>query len=163
MISFKIRKYEKRDINSIKNIWNSIVDDGESYMYDEEFSTEEIEKMLENQSAVYCGVNDKDEVIGFYILHPNFMGRGGHIANATYGIHKNYRGFGVGRELGKHSIEMAKKLNFKAIQFNAVISTNIGAVYLWESLEFKRIGEIPKAFVKNDGKVVSLYIYHRYI
>ena len=163
MTNLHIRCYEEKDIDTIRLLWNSIIDEGKSYLYNEHFSIEEITQMLKSQDAVYCAVNDNDEMVGFYILHPNFVGRGKHIANATYGVNKNYRGSGIGKMLGKHSLEIAKELGFKAIQFNAVVSTNIGAVHLWESLGLKRVGEIPQAFVKDNGSVVSLYLYYKSI
>ena len=161
MTGFYIRKYEEKDMVAIQSLWNSIIDEGESYIYTEHFSSDKIAQMLESQDAVYCAVNEADKVIGFYILHPNFAGRASHIANAAYAVNKNDRGVGIGKMLGSHSLRTAKDLGFRAIQFNAVVSTNIGAVQLWESLGFTRIGEIPEAFEKNDGKLVPLYIYYR--
>ncbi len=46
---------------------------------------------------------------------------------------------------------------FAAIQFNAVVSTNTGAIRLWESLGFETIGVVPDAFRLPGGDTASSY------
>jgi len=56
------------------------------------------------------------------------------------------RNMGIGYQLGLHSLNVAKEHDFLAIQFNAVVSTNIASNKLWIKLGFQKIGEIPGAF-----------------
>jgi hypothetical protein len=44
-------------------------------------------EILNDQKAIYYSEFNR-EVIGFYILHDNFQGRGNHISNALYAIKK---------------------------------------------------------------------------
>ncbi|WP_010233019.1 GNAT family N-acetyltransferase [Clostridium arbusti] len=155
-----IRKFKNEDIHSIESIWNEVIDEGESFFWKEHFSTNKILEILNNQKAIYCSEFNR-EVIGFYILHGNFPGRGKHISNALYAIKKEFRGKGIGKMLGQHSIEIAKECGYKAMQFNSVVSTNIASVCLWEGLGFIRVGQIKNAFIKYNNEIVDIYIYHK--
>lgn len=141
-----IDEFRKEDINSIEYIWNEVIDEGESFFWKEHFSNSKVSEILFNQKAVYCAKYN-GQVVGFYILHDNFPGRGNHIANALYAIKKEFRGKGIGKILGEHSIRTAKEYGYKAMQFNSVVSTNIAAVHLWESLGFNRVGQVDNAFM----------------
>ncbi|AGK96099.1 GNAT family N-acetyltransferase [Clostridium pasteurianum] len=155
-----IEKFKEEDINSIKYIWNEVIDEGESFFWREHFSNSKISEILFNQRAVYCAKYN-GKVIGFYILHDNFPGRGNHIANALYAITKEFRRKGIGKILGKHSIKVAQECGYKALQFNSIVSTNIASVNLWESLGFNRIGQVSSAFTRNNNEVVDIYIYFK--
>lgn len=155
-----IREFKNEDINSIESIWNGVIDEGDSFFWKEHFSTDTISEILNNQKAIYCSVAN-GEVVGFYILHDNFPGRGNHIANALYAVKKEFRGQGIGKILGEHSIKTSKECGYKAMQFNSIVSTNIASVRLWETLGFNRVGQIEKAFVKENNEVADIYIYHK--
>lgn len=85
------------------------------------------------------------EVLGCYVLRPNRAGRGGHVANASYAVAERARGRGVGRQMGLHSLEEARRRGFRAMQFNFVVSTN-PALELWKRLGFRVVGTLPGAF-----------------
>jgi ribosomal protein S18 acetylase RimI-like enzyme len=60
----------------------------------------------------------------------------------------------------EHSQDVAKKLGYKAMQFNFVAATNDGAVRLWNSLGFVTVGCLPKAFNHpSKGYVDALVMY----
>jgi len=44
------------------------------------------------------------------------------------------------------SQDQARRLKFRAMQYNLVVSTNEGAVRLWEKLGFRTVGTLPGAF-----------------
>ena len=100
-------------------------------------------------------------IVGGYVLRPNQPGRGSHVANATYLVSADARGHGVGKQLGEHSIAEARRVGFTAIQFNAVVSTNSGAITLWKKLGFDIIGVVPSGYRRGDGRFVDLLILHR--
>lgn len=160
LYNITIEEFKEEDINSIEYLWNEVIDEGNSFFWREHFSKNEIKQILNTQKAVYCAKYN-GEVIGFYILHDNFPGRGNHIANALYAIKKEFRGKGIGKILGEHSIRISKECGFKAMQFNSVVSTNIASVHLWESLGFTRVGRINNAFVKSKDDIVAIYIYYK--
>ncbi|MCP3918852.1 MAG: GNAT family N-acetyltransferase [bacterium] len=89
---------------------------------------------------------DDAEVVGSYTIKPNHPGRGAHVANAGYMVAESRRGRGIGYTLGEHSIETARALGYRALQFNQVVATNETAVRLWERPGFVVIGRAPQAF-----------------
>ena len=98
------------------------------------------------------------KILGTYIIKPNQIDRGNHIANCSYMVHPNVQGKGIGKQLCQHSIEFAKESGYFAIQFNMVVSTNVGAVKLWEALGFRIIGTTPGGFRHPSIGLVDTYI-----
>ena len=97
---------------------------------------------------------------GYYILHPNNIGRCAHVANASYLMDKRFRGMGLGRPLVAHSIETAKALGFRGMQFNAVVAGNRPALTIYEGLGFYRVGTIPGGFRLKSGAYSDMYILY---
>ena len=95
-------------------------------------------------------------VLGMYILHPNNIGRCGHIANASYAVERSVRGRGVGEALVRDSLKQAKAHGFTVMQFNAVVATNTRALHLYEKVGFTRLGVIPKGFRLPDGTYADI-------
>jgi ribosomal protein S18 acetylase RimI-like enzyme len=56
------------------------------------------------------------------------------------------RGSGVGRAMCEYVIARAKDQGYAAMQFNAVVSTNVHAIELYRKLGFVTIGTVPEAF-----------------
>ena len=97
-------------------------------------------------------IDDKtNKTLGLYILHPNNVGRCGHICNASYAVSKTARGRGIGRILVKDCISRAKTLGFRILQFNAVVASNTPALNLYKDLGFTQLGVIPKGFKNKNG------------
>lgn len=94
---------------------------------------------------------DSNEVVGLYILHPNNVGRCGHISNASYAVKKSKRGMHIGEFLVKDCLAKAKEIGFKILQFNAVVATNTSALKLYAKLGFTQLGIIPNGFLMKDG------------
>lgn len=106
-------------------------------------------------AQTYCGVAEVDgKVLGLYILHPNNVGRCGHICNASYAVSSKNRGQHIGEKLVLDCIRQAHEEGFRVLQFNAVVRTNIHARHLYERIGFKQLGTIPGGFRMKDG---SLY------
>jgi L-amino acid N-acyltransferase YncA len=156
----QIIKANESHYNAILEIWNEVILEGKSFFWKNPFDYNNLVNLLKRQTEVYVVVKDSN-VIGFYILHPNFPDRGNHIANALYAIRKDFRNVGIGYRLGLHSLKVAKEHNFKGIQFNAVVSSNIASNKLWTKLGFRKIGEIPEAFKNADGYFESTNIYYK--
>lgn len=86
------------------------------------------------------------EILGTYYLKPNQPGLGAHVCNAGYIVSAAARRRGVGRSLCVHSLEEARRRGYRAMQFNLVVSTNEGAVRLWQAMGFTIVGTLPGAF-----------------
>lgn len=147
-----IRPYLEGDLPAMAEIWNAIVERGDAFPQEERLGPADAKEFFGGQtlSAVAQDMQS-GEIGGLYILHPNNVGRCGHIANASYAVKEGQRGQGTGRALVLHSLESAKNFGFKIMQFNAVVKTNEGALALYESLGFTRLGVIKNGFRLKDG------------
>jgi RimJ/RimL family protein N-acetyltransferase len=103
------------------------------------------------------------KIVGTYFIKPNQPALGSHVANCGYMVHPAMRGKGVGYTMGLHSVGKARKLGYKAIQFNIVVSTNVVAVRLWEKLGFSIVGTVPQGFHHKELGYVDTYIMHRLV
>lgn len=102
-------------------------------------------------------------IVGTFILKANSPGLGSHVANAGYMVHPQWQGQGIGAQLVQHSLDEAKRLGFKAMQFNLVVATNTRAVKLYERFDFKIVGTLPKAFNHLKLGYVDAYVMHRFL
>lgn len=150
-----IREYTIDDIMKMIEIWNEIIISGDAFPQINELDKHQAEIFFSDQS--FTGVIEiDDEIAGLYILHPNNIGRCGHIANASYAVKNGYRGKSIGEKLILHSMKAAKELNFRILQFNAVTVTNKGALHLYKKLGFKQLGIIPGGFLSKDEEYIDI-------
>ena len=129
-----IRKYKEDDINQMINLWNEVVEDGIAFPQEELLNDSTGTEFFASQS--YCGVavDNSGEVVGLYILHPNNVGRCGHICNASYAVSSKCRGQHIGEKLVLDCMARAKEIGFKILQFNAVVESNTHARHLYKTL-----------------------------
>ena len=155
-----IRKHEERDLPAMIGIWNEVVEDGIAFPQ-EDFLTMETGREFFGEQT-YCGVAEADDgqVVGLYILHPNNIGRCGHIANASYAVKRTIRGAHIGEKLVLDCCESARRNGFKILQFNAVVESNIHARHLYERVGFTQLGTIPKGFRMKDGHYENICPYY---
>ena len=147
-----IREYRRADLPFMTEIWNQIVGEGNAFPQEEMLSEAEAEAFFAGQTC--CGVaqdTESERILGLYILHPNNVGRCGHICNASYAVKSQLRGHHIGEALVKHCMEQGKKLGFRILQFNAVVKSNAPALHLYEKLGFTQLGVIPGGFLMKDG------------
>ena len=155
----EIRKYEHGDLPEMISIWNGVVDEGNAFPQEERLDEESGAEFFSGQS--YCGVAvDADGVCGLYILHPNNVGRCGHICNASYAVTVEKRGLHIGEKLVLDCIEQARAHGFGILQFNAVVATNVHARHLYERLGFTQLGVIPKGFRLKSGEYEDICPYY---
>ena len=137
-------------------IWNQVVEAGVAFPQTEPLTLEEGISFFAEQTLTTVAVGEDGEVLGMYILHPNNIGRCGHIANASYAVARHARGQGVGEALVRDSLKHAKAFGFTVMQFNAVVATNTRALRLYEKVGFTRLGVIPKGFRLPDGTFADI-------
>jgi len=156
-----VRKYTENDVEAMVAIWNQVVEDGVAFPQEEFLNMESGKEFFASQT--YCGVAEDEEgqVLGLYILHPNNIGRCGHICNASYAVAKESRGLHIGEKLVLDCIAQGKECGFRVLQFNAVVRSNTHARHLYERLGFKQLGVIPGGFRMNDGSYVDICPYYR--
>ena len=142
-------------------IWNEVVEDGIAFPQEELLSLETSKKFFAEQSySAVAEDTDSGNIYGLYILHPNNIGRCGHICNASYAVSSNSRGLHIGEKLVSDCLVQGKKHNFSILQFNAVVATNIHARHLYERLGFIQLGTIPKGFRMKDGHYEDICQYY---
>ena len=141
------------------DIWNEVVEDG--IAFPQEDLLNEVSGKVFFGSQSYTGVADDDgKVVGLYILHPNNVGRCGHICNASYAVSSKYRGKHIGEKLVTDCLAKAKDLGFRVLQFNAVVESNVHARHLYERLGFVQLGNIPGGFRMKDGHYENICPYY---
>ena len=98
---------------------------------------------------------------GTYLLKPNQAGPGSHVANCGYIVASWARGRGLGEALCRHSLDTARGLGFRAMQFNSVVSTNRTAIAVWQRCGFSTVGTVPQAFAHPVHGLVDIHVMHR--
>jgi L-amino acid N-acyltransferase YncA len=154
----KIREATLEDSNAIWDIFSAVIKTGDTYVFDPETKKEDLPKYwFASNMKTYVAEKD-NRIIGTYFIKPNQIDLGSHIANCGYMVDKDARGLGAGKQMYAHSVELAKSLGYKAMQFNFVVSTNESAVQLWQKSGFRIIGTIPKGFKHSKLGYVDAYI-----
>lgn len=156
----KLRSYRTEDILELTKLWNQIVEDGCYFPQDEPFTIMEAAEFFAEQTDVVCAF-EETRLIGFYILHPNSVGRCSHVANASYGVADGLRGRGIGRLLVEHSLQNARERGFSGFQFNAVVASNLAAIKLYKELGFREVGTIQGGYREKGGGLTDMIIFYQ--
>lgn len=154
-----VRPYAAADLAAMREIWNEVVDAGQAFPQEERLSPETAAEFFAAQSSTCVAVDGTGRILGLFILHPNNVGRCGHLANASYAVAAAARGRGVGRALVEASLAEAGRQGFRVLQFNAVAVDNTPARRLYEKLGFTPLGIVPGGFRRPDGSYVDICPY----
>lgn len=155
-----IRKYEKDDLPDLIRIWNQVVEDGVAFPQEE--CLDEVSGAEFFAQQTYTAVAEDKEtgkIYGLYILHPNNVGRCGHICNASYAVDRDARGLHIGEKLVEDCLVQGKAHGYGVLQFNAVVASNTHARHLYERLGFTQLGTIPGGFRMKDGTFEDICPY----
>ena len=157
----KIRPATEADRDAIWRIFNEVVAAGDTYALDPRMSREDaLAYWFAPGTHTYVAEAD-GSINGTYILRPNQSGGGSHVANAAFMVPASARGEGIGRAMAEHCLSEARRLGFRAMQFNYVISTNTAAIRLWHDLGFEIVGTLASAFRHPDKGYVDVYVMYR--
>lgn len=156
-----IRPFEAKDLPQMAEIWNEIVSEANAFPQEELLTTDTANDFFSSQTLTAVAEKESTgEIMGLYILHPNNIGRCGHICNASYAVCKKFGGMGIGRKLVKDCMVKGKENGFKILQFNAVVSTNTAARRLYESLGFEQLGTIKGGFRLSNTEYADICPYY---
>ncbi|MCB9304021.1 MAG: GNAT family N-acetyltransferase [Lewinellaceae bacterium] len=158
-----LRTATASDLAAIWRMWKTVMEQDVYYPYDRTYTRQQIEAGWVNLENLIGVAEVEGQIAGAYIVKPNQPGHGSHVANAAYMVDTPFRSMGIGRQLCMHSLAAAKAAGYRAMQFNLVVSTNIGAIKVWESLGFERIGVVPEGFYHVGMGFVDAYIYYRFL
>jgi L-amino acid N-acyltransferase YncA len=157
----KIRPAIESDRDPIWIVFHDVVAAGETYAFDPQMPREDaLAYWFRADTRTYVAENE-GRIVGTYILKANQAGPGSHVANAAFMVAPNTRGRGIGRAMGEHCLSEARRLGFRAIQFNFVVSTNESAIRLWQRLGFKIVGTLPDAFRHPERGYVDVHVMFR--
>lgn len=163
--AMEIREATDADWPAMWAFMRTIVAAGETYAWDRDMAEERARSYWLHKPPLPAGrtlvaVLD-GAVAGTAEFHPNFGGPGSHTANAGFMVDPAFAGRGVGRALGEYVVAAARDEGYRAMQFNAVVSTNVHAVALWKSLGFDILATIPGGFRHPSLGFVGLHIMYR--
>jgi len=158
---FNIRPAIDADHDPVWQIFHEVVAAGDTYTSDPQMSREDaLGYWFRSDTHTYVAENG-GRIVGTYILRANHAGAGAHVANAAFMVSSSARGQGVGRSMAEHCLGEARRLGFRAMQFNFVVSTNESAIHLWQQLGFEIVGTLPGAFRHPARGYVDVYVMFR--
>ena len=160
-MDINIRKADSADYPAMVEIWNEVVDDGIAFPQLDLLDSNSGAEFFGSQT--YCAVAEScesHEILGLYILHPNNVGRCGHICNASYAVSRDSRGLHIGEKLVKDCVGQGKVHGFRVLQFNAVVASNVQARHLYERVGFHQLGVIPGGFRLKNGEYEDICPYY---
>lgn len=156
-----IREYRASDLEQMISIWNEVVEDGVAFPQEDCLDVPAGKAFFAEQTYTAVAVDsDTNTLHGLYILHPNNIGRCGHICNASYAVRRESRRNGIGERLVRDCLQQAKLHGFRILQFNAVVASNTSARRLYTRLGFVQLGTIPKGFRMKDGHYADICPYY---
>ena len=160
-----VRRYTEADLAAMCQVWNQVVEEGNAFPQTELLTEESGREFFAAQTYTAVAEDtDTGSVVGLYILHPNNVGRCGHIGNASYAVDASYRGQHVGERLVRDCLARAGERGFRILQFNAVVASNIHAFHLYQRLGFVDLGIIPGGFLNKDGVYEDIHVmYHNLV
>ena len=161
-MAIAIRAYQPEDVPALVEIWNEVVEQGIAFPQKAPLTNQIGAAFFAKQSFTAAAYDTETaEVVGMYILHPNNVGRCGHICNASYAVKTTCRGQKIGEQLVRHCLHQARQMGFRILQFNAVVATNAAALHLYQTLGFTRLGTIPGGFRMDDGHYEDIIVHYK--
>jgi ribosomal protein S18 acetylase RimI-like enzyme len=143
----KIRPFEEADWAATWKIIEPVFRAGETYAFSPDITEKDAHRVwVEVPSATFVAMDEDNNILGTYYIKPNQPTLGAHVCNCGYIVAENARNKGIASEMCKHSQREALSRNFRAMQYNLVVSTNTVAIRLWKRHGFDVIGTLPKAF-----------------
>lgn len=160
-MKIQIRAYQTADAADAGEIWNQVVRDGDAFPQENELTPEEADSFFKEQTYTGIAVDaDTGTIVGLYILHPNNVGRCGHIANASFAVKKDIRGEHIGEKIVKDCLKIGREKGYRILQFNAVVASNIHALHLYKRLGFEELGTIPGGFHMPDDSYEDIILFY---
>jgi L-amino acid N-acyltransferase YncA len=149
------------DRDAIWTIFHDVIASADTYAFDSQMPRQDaLAYWFRSDGHTYVAESD-GRVVGTYILRANQVGPGSHVANAAFMVPPDAQGQGIGRAMGEHCLNEARRLGFRAMQFNFVVSTNESAIRLWQRLGFEIVGTLPEAFRHPEMGYVDVHVMFR--
>ena len=155
----KIRSFEPSDWSALWPMLQTTFSAGDTYTFSPQSTETEIHKAwVELPAATFVACNEAGNILGTYFIKPNQPGLGAHVCNCGYVVSAAAQGQGIASHMCEHSQKLAVEMGFRAMQFNFVVSTNNGAVRLWQKLGFEIVGTLPGVFQHQKLGFVDAFV-----
>ena len=159
----QIRPALSSDHDAVWEIIEPVIQAGDTYMYAPDSSRDKMLALWFDADKYTYIAEIEGKIVGTFFLKANQPDLGSHVVNAGYMVHPDFRGRGIAEQLCRFSLTEAKRLGFKAMQFNCVIATNEVAVRLWQKCGFSIIGTLPKAFQHQKLGLVDAHVMYQWL
>jgi len=157
-----IRPIEQADWLPTWKIIEPVFRAGDTYSLATDITEQEAFKVwVKIPIGTWVAENSAQVIQGTYYLKANQPGQGSHVCNCGYIVAEAAQGKGIASAMCKHSQQEAVQLGFRAMQYNLVVSTNTGAVRLWQKLGFEIVGTLPEAFLHPSLGFVNAYVMYK--
>ena len=154
----ELRQATAADFAQIWPIFHEIVSAGTTYAIDRNTDRDGARRIwMEAPRETWVAV-DEGQVVGTYYIKANQAGGGAHVCNCGYMVAESAQRQGIARMMCEQSQVRAVELGFRAMQFNFVLATNVGAIGLWRKLGFDEVGRLPEAFEHPDNGYVDALV-----
>ncbi|MCH9647721.1 MAG: GNAT family N-acetyltransferase [Deltaproteobacteria bacterium] len=158
-----IREATSQDFDLIWPFFREVAHQGTTYAYPTNVTKDQAADMWLRAPQLTFVAEEDAQVLGSYYIKPNALGPGAHVCNCGYMVSPAARGKGVATAMCEHSQRTAVELGYKAMQFNSVVSTNVGAIKLWNRLGFETVGRLPNAFDHPDLGYVDCMVMYKWL
>jgi len=156
-----IRLATAQDADGIWALLQEAFRPGDTYAVDPAISRTDALAMWCDAPAATLVYEADGQIIGTYYIKTNQQGGGAHICNCGYIVGAAARGQGIAAQMCEDSQQRARSLGYRAMQFNFVLTSNKGAVHLWDRLGFATVGRIPDAFAHPTEGLVDALVMHK--
>ncbi len=164
----EIRKAAAGDKEAVWQIIKAVIATGDTYVFAPDSTREEmLDYWFSPEKHTYVAVwrdssaGAAEKIVGTFFLRANQPGLGAHVGNAGYMVAPDAKGRRVGRTMAEFSLDEARRLGFRSMQFNFVVKSNEVAVRLWQQVGFEIVGEIPEAIDHARDGLTNAYIMYR--
>lgn len=163
-MTVSIRLFEKSDWPFLWPILRDTFSRGDTYTFPPDASEDEIfTAWIKTPTSTLVACDDSGQILGSYYIKPNQLGNASHVCNCGYVVSELARGRGIASLMCEHSQSTAVELGFLAMQFNFVVSTNNGAVRLWQKLGYDIVGTLPRAFRHPQAGLVDAFVMYKWL
>lgn len=157
-----IRSYTNADWPAVWEIIEPVFRRGETYAFSPAISEDEARAAwVDKPELTFVAEDAEGNIVGTYYLKPNQPALGAHVCNCGYIVAREARGRGIATRMCEHSQKIALDRDFRAMQYNLVVSTNEGAVRLWQRLGFEIVGRLPGAFKHPRQGYVDAFVMYK--
>jgi len=159
-LTLTIRPYAPHDVGALWAMLKPVFRAGDAYTVDPAITAEAaIAYWTAPEKTVFIAMG-ADDPVGTYYIRANQGGGGAHVCNCGYVTAPQAQGMGVARAMLAHSLDTARAMGFRAMQYNFVVATNTRAVGIWQRAGFDVVGRLPGAFDHPTlGYVDALVMY----